>query len=153
MEQPAHEADDGGRDLGDAADVAAIRTLVTQWATAVHAGDLAGVLDQHADDIVMFDVPPPDDGIRGIAAYRDAWPPFFEYQANGGLFDLERVDVTAGADVAFVEALLTCTTAEDHAAHPDRRLRLTLGLRKEGGRWVVAHEHHSFPDRTPVAEG
>ena len=26
------------------------------------------------------------------------------------------------------------------------RLRLTLGLRKEGGRWTVAHEHHSFPD-------
>jgi len=25
-------------------------------------------------------------------------------------------------------------------------LRLTLGLRKEDGRWVVAHEHHSFPD-------
>jgi ketosteroid isomerase-like protein len=25
-------------------------------------------------------------------------------------------------------------------------LRLTLGLRKENGRWVVAHEHHSFPD-------
>jgi hypothetical protein len=25
-------------------------------------------------------------------------------------------------------------------------LRLTLGLRKEDGRWVVAHEHHSFAD-------
>ncbi|MFD9224959.1 nuclear transport factor 2 family protein [Streptomyces sp. NPDC060064] len=22
---------------------------------------------------------------------------------------------------------------------------LTVGLRKERGRWVVAHEHHSFP--------
>ncbi|MEV0476720.1 nuclear transport factor 2 family protein, partial [Streptomyces prunicolor] len=25
------------------------------------------------------------------------------------------------------------------------RLRLTFGLRKEKGRWLVAHEHHSFP--------
>jgi len=32
------------------------------------------------------------------------------------------------------------------ADHSDDRLRLTLGLRKEHGRWVVAHEHHSFPD-------
>jgi ketosteroid isomerase-like protein len=63
------------------------------------------------------------------------------------------MEVTAGAGVAFVAALLTCTTAEDHAAHPDHRLRLTLGLRKEGGQWVVAHEHHSFPDRTSVADG
>jgi ketosteroid isomerase-like protein len=25
-------------------------------------------------------------------------------------------------------------------------LRLTLGLRREDGEWVVAHEHHSFAD-------
>jgi ketosteroid isomerase-like protein len=24
-------------------------------------------------------------------------------------------------------------------------LRLTVGLRKQDGRWVVSHEHHSFP--------
>ena len=24
-------------------------------------------------------------------------------------------------------------------------VRLSLGLRKENGRWVVSHEHHSFP--------
>ncbi len=37
-----------------------IRTLVGRWAAAVHSGDLDGVLTAHADDIVMFDVPPPD---------------------------------------------------------------------------------------------
>jgi uncharacterized protein (TIGR02246 family) len=135
-------------DRGAAADVAEIRELVTRWTEAVHAGELDTVLAQHADDIVMFDVPPPDDGLRGIEAYRDAWPPFFEYQANGGLFDLRSMSVTAGTDVAFVHALLVCTTQEDHDAHPDHRLRLSLGLRKEGGRWLVAHEHHSFPDRS-----
>ena len=35
---------------------------------------------------------------------------------------------------------------EELAANPENRLRLTLGLRKQHGRWVVAHEHHSFPD-------
>jgi hypothetical protein len=34
---------------------------------------------------------------------------------------------------------------EELAENPQRRLRLTLGLRREDGRWVVAHEHHSFP--------
>ena len=29
---------------------------------------------------------------------------------------------------------------------PDHHLRLDLGLCKEQGRWVVAHEHHSFAD-------
>ena len=60
-----------------------IRELVLRWADAVHAGDLDGVLADHAPDIVMFDVPPPEDGVRGQAAYRDTWPPFFEWQRAG----------------------------------------------------------------------
>jgi uncharacterized protein (TIGR02246 family) len=126
-----------------------IRDLVERWATAAHEGDLDAVLVDHADDIVMFDVPPPQQGARGIAAYRDTWPGFFQWQAQGATFDLLELNITAGADVAYAWALLRCGTAQDHAAHPDRRLRLSLGLRKERGRWVVAHEHHSFPDETP----
>jgi uncharacterized protein (TIGR02246 family) len=126
-----------------------IRDLVERWATAAHEGDLDAVLVDHSDDIVMFDVPPPQQGARGIAAYRDTWPGFFQWQAQGATFDLLELEVTAGADVAYAWALLRCGTAHDHTAHPDRRLRLTLGLRKERGRWVVAHEHHSFPDETP----
>jgi ketosteroid isomerase-like protein len=51
--------------------VSEIRSLIEGWARAVHAGDLETVLADHADDIVMFDVPPPDDGVRGIDAYRE----------------------------------------------------------------------------------
>jgi ketosteroid isomerase-like protein len=105
-----------------------------------------GVLADHADDIVMFDVPPPDDGVRGVDAYRDTWPPFFEWQAQGACFDIVSMDVTAGGNVGYAHALLRCGTPQQLAANPGRRLRLTLGLRKEHGRWVVAHEHHSFPD-------
>jgi uncharacterized protein (TIGR02246 family) len=123
-----------------------IRTLIQRWAAAVHRGDLAGVLADHADDIVMFDVPPPYEGVRGIDAYRETWPPFFEWQAQGASFEIESLDVTAGADVAYAHALLRCGTPQDLAERPENRLRLTLGLRKQQGRWVVAHEHHSFPD-------
>lgn len=129
-------------------DEAAIRNLVERWAAAVHEGEMATVLEQHADDIVMFDVPPPEDGIRGIDAYRDAWPPFFEWQRTDGCFELVELDVTAGADVAYAWALLRCNAGEYLAEHPDHRLRLTLGLRKDDGVWTVAHEHHSFPDRS-----
>jgi uncharacterized protein (TIGR02246 family) len=122
-----------------------IRELIERWARAVHAGDLDGVLADHAADIVMFDVPPPDDGVRGIDAYRDCWPPFFEWQRQGAVFDLVELHVAAGADVAYAHALLRCGTPEELAKEPGRRLRLTLGLRREAGRWVVAHEHHSFP--------
>jgi uncharacterized protein (TIGR02246 family) len=119
-----------------------IRGLITRWAEAVRRGDLAGVLADHAEDIVMFDVPPPQAGVRGIAAYRATWPPFFGWQASGATFDLLSLDVTAGSDVAYAYALLRCGTADED---PNQRLRITIGLRKDDGRWVVAHEHHSFP--------
>jgi uncharacterized protein (TIGR02246 family) len=122
-----------------------IRTLIERWAEAVHAGDLGGILADHGEDIVMFDVPPPYEGARGIDAYRDTWPPFFEWQARGASFEIESLDVEAGDEVAFAYGLLRCGTVEEFAANPDNRLRLTLGLRKRDGRWVVTHEHHSFP--------
>ena len=77
-----------------------IRTLITDWAAAVHRGEMDGVLADHADDIVMFDMPPPQ---------------------------------------------------EELTAQLENRLRLTLGLRKQDGRWTVAHEHHSFADTTENA--
>jgi uncharacterized protein (TIGR02246 family) len=127
-------------------DEAQIRTLIEQWAAAVHAGDMEGVLVDHADDIVMFDVPPPHEGVRGIDAYRETWPPFFEWQAHGASFEIVSLEVMAGDDVAYAYALLRCGTHQELAEQPANRLRLTLGLRREQDRWVVAHEHHSFPD-------
>jgi uncharacterized protein (TIGR02246 family) len=123
-----------------------IRELIERWAAAVHRGDMDGVLADHAGDIVMFDVPPPHDGVRGLDAYRETWPPFFDWQAQGASFEIVELDVTAGDDVAYAYALLRCGSRPELAEHPERRLRLTLGLRRERGRWVVAHEHHSFAD-------
>ena len=125
-----------------------IRDLIERWATAVHAGDLPAVLADHASDIVMFDVPPPQQGVRGIDAYRDTWPGFFQWQAAGAVFEIESLEVTAGADVAFAFALLRCGTPADFDRDPDQRLRLTIGLRKIDDRWTVMHEHHSFADTT-----
>ena len=129
-------------------DATRVRTLIERWARAVHAGDLGGVLADHAADIVMFDVPPPEDGVRGIEAYRATWPPFFQWQRQGASFEIVSLDITAGDEVAFAHALLRCGTPEELKQDPVRRLRLTIGLRKQDGRWAVTHEHHSFTDKT-----
>jgi uncharacterized protein (TIGR02246 family) len=127
-----------------------ISDLIRAWVSAVRAGDLEGVLSAHAEDIVMFDVPSPDNGVRGIDAYRETWPPFFGWLRSGASFDIVELDVTAGDDVAYAWALLRCGTEDEFRKGPDNRLRLTIGLRRDGGRWVVSHEHHSFPDNPGV---
>ncbi|HEY1675716.1 MAG TPA: nuclear transport factor 2 family protein [Streptosporangiaceae bacterium] len=129
-----------------------IRDLIERWATAVHDGDMAVVLAGHDPGIVMFDVPPPEQGVRGLDAYRQTWPGFFAWQASGAVFEIESLDVTAGADVAFAFALLRCGTAEQFEHHPEQRLRLTIGLRKAGSRWTVTHEHHSFADGSEASD-
>src|SRR5688572_7060550 len=76
----------------------------------------------HAEDIVMFDVPPPEYGVRGIEAYRDTWPPNFRVAAAGRVFDLVSLDVTAEEDVA---------VARPCSAPGDQRRDLVGGL--DGG--------------------
>lgn len=126
-------------------DEQAIRELIERWVSAVQQGDLDAVTACHADDIVMFDVPPPERGVRGIDAYRATWPPFFDWLRSGSRFELDELSVAADSHVAFAHALLYCGTEDDFAAKPQQRLRLTIGLRKDSDAWVVTHEHHSFP--------
>src|SRR4051794_28312399 len=97
-----------------------IDDLIRRWADAVHTGDMDTVLRDHAEDIVMFDVPPPHRGVRGIEAYRASWPPFFEWQAQGSTFDIESLTVRAGAETAYAYALLRCGTDADLSAQPDQ---------------------------------
>lgn len=76
-------------------DATQIRALITGWAEAVHRGDIEGVMADHTEDLVMYDVPPPHSGIHGLAAYRATWPPFFDWQAQGACFDIDSLDITA----------------------------------------------------------
>ena len=123
-----------------------IHALIVRWAEAVHRGDLDTVLADHSDDIVMFDVPPPHDGVRGLSAYRETWPGFFEWQASGARFEIVELEVTAGEDVAFAWALLRCNTEEGLAATPPSACGSRSACAATEDRWLVTHEHHSFAD-------
>jgi len=126
-------------------DEQAIRDVFTGWVEAIQTQNLNAVVANHDEGIVMFDVPPPYNGVRGIDEYRDSWPPFFEFLSTGAEFKVVELDVVAGTDVGFAYALLRCGTSDQFAENPDNRLRVTVGMRKVDDRWLIAHEHHSFP--------
>jgi len=66
-------------------DEAEIRDLVESWAKAVRTKDLEGIFANHFPEILMFDVPPPDQS-KGIEAYKKTWNVFFAwFQDSGGL--------------------------------------------------------------------
>ena len=123
-----------------------IRALIEGWADAVRRHDLPGILAHHAQDIVMFDVPPPLQS-RGMDAYRKTWDLFFQYHAPSQAFDIEELAITAGEDVAFAIAVMRCGSATV-SGPPEKggfQFRLTIGLRNIDGDWHITHEHHSVP--------
>lgn len=127
-----------------AQDEAAIRTLVESWAAAVRRKDFAGILRDHSADMVMFDVPPPLQS-KGIDAYRKTWDLFFSWSSGPIPFDFAEMNITAGRDVAFVVATMRCAEPGPNGEPKGLDFRLTIGLRKIGGRWTITHEHHSIP--------
>ena len=116
-----------------------IRTMLDAWAAAVRAHDLEGALLHRSSNIVMFDVPEPLQA-KGLNAYRDTWTLYFADEGSR-LFELRETRIVASGDAAWMHAILRCTTSREPAG------RLTMGLRRIDGRWVVEHEHHSFPVR------
>jgi uncharacterized protein (TIGR02246 family) len=137
------------RDFRDAAsngssDEAAIRALIDRWSRAVRNEDRDGIRAGHDPDILMFDVPLPLSS-RGLDAYMATWDTFFASQEKPVQFDFTDVEVTAGDEVAFATAIGRCVNIDAHGRREPLVFRLTIGLRKMSGAWLITHEHHSLP--------
>jgi ketosteroid isomerase-like protein len=91
----------------------------------------------------MFDVPPPFLS-QGIEEYMATWQTFFQWQAKPVMFDFRDVAITAGTDVAFLTALGRCGDISS-GVRIELEFRLTMGFRKQDGKWMIVHEHHSIP--------
>jgi uncharacterized protein (TIGR02246 family) len=130
--------------MTDTPDEAAVRAVIEAWTAAVRRRDIPAILQNHAPDMVMFDVPPPFQS-KGIAAYEKTWEMFFSWSAEPIPFDVTEMTTTAGRDVAFVVATMHCAEPGPDGGQIGLDFRLTVGLRKIDGRWVITHEHHSVP--------
>ena len=116
-----------------------IRTLIEDWAEAVRAQDLDCAIANHTQDVVMFDVPAPLES-RGMDSYRKSWELFFSNNDGGaGSFNVEELEISASDTVAFAYGLLRIAGSKEPVC------RLSIGLRKVHGKWLISHEHHSYP--------
>lgn len=125
-------------------DAAAIRTMIDAWARAIEARDLDGITGHYTPETVLFDAIPPYRTI-GAEAIRTAWANCLPHFPARFSTDLRDVVVQVSGEVAWAHFLLHFTSTP--AGHPCGQtwMRATTGYRREGGRWVVAHEHVSIP--------
>ncbi|MFD6178573.1 MULTISPECIES: YybH family protein [unclassified Isoptericola] len=123
---------------------AEIRRRLGSIADALRAKDLDVLRDLYADDVVSFDVEPPLQHV-GIDAKLRNWTRVFDTFAT---VDYELRDLTLTVDdrVAFGHAFGRLSgTLADGTAVGGMWVRGTFGLRRDGDRWVVAHDQVSVP--------
>src|SRR6185369_3970632 len=92
------------------AEEARIKALLEGWADAVRRHDLPAILAHHQRDMGMWDLPPPLP-CRGIEGSQQTSDLFFRYHNPDSAFHFRALAVTAGADVAFVVAIMWCGPA------------------------------------------
>jgi PhnB protein len=123
-------------------DETAIRAMIEDWLAALRAKRADGVVGYGVDDFVAFTLAPPlitpTEGTDGLQAWFDTWD---------GPLDLEIRDlkIAASGDVAFCHFLSHMAGTLKSGARPDLWFRQTLGLRRIGGDWKIAHQHESVP--------
>ena len=123
---------------------ALIRQRMADWAQAIRARDVDGVLSLYASDIVSFDIGPP---LRyaGTDRKRRAWQAMFATYAGAIGYEITDLAVTAGGDLAFAHSLnhVSGTLASGHDS--DMWLRWAACFRRMDGAWLVVHDHASVP--------
>ncbi len=123
--------------------VEGVREAVAAFSAAATSRDAAGLASLYAEDAVSCDA-------IGEMRYvgRDAI--VAHWQACWGMcpdstIEMRDLRVEASGEVGFCHFLLACAGVGPDGVRHEGLLRGTSCLRREEGRWVIAHDHCSVP--------
>ncbi|WP_406026141.1 nuclear transport factor 2 family protein [Nocardioides sp. NBC_00850] len=123
---------------------AAIRGQIEKVIDGLRAKDLDTLREPYAPDVVSFDVEPPLQHV-GIEAKLANWERVFQVFETVD-YELRDLTLSVGDDVAFGYAFGRLSgTMKNGIANDGMWVRVTYGLRKIGGTWVIAHDQVSVP--------
>ncbi|MGK8523780.1 YybH family protein [Nocardia asteroides] len=134
------------------ADEAAIRRQIDMVARALQAEDLNALKRFYTTDVVSFDVEPPLQHV-GIAAKLANWARVFLLFERVN-YEVRDLTFTVGDDVAFGHAFARLSgTLRTGAAASGMWVRVSYGMRKVDGTWLIAHDQVSVPLDIPSGRG
>ncbi len=128
---------------GKNADEARIRAGVESWTRAVSTKDAEAAMALYAPDVRSFELAPPLQ-MQGLPAVREALQEWLSGWKKLS-FDVRDLEVHASDDSGYACFLNHLVGTSNDGNPMDIWVRVTLGLRKQGERWLVAHEHVSVP--------
>ncbi|NKL10264.1 nuclear transport factor 2 family protein [Rhizobium leguminosarum] len=120
----------------------AIIAMLMMRAKALGEKNAKDALSYETEDEVEFSLAPPLVYYGKDETSLQAWFDTWEGPIGG---DVRDARLTVGGDVAFWSGLMQMTGTKTDGAVVDLWFRQTLGLVKQDGRWLVAHQHASVP--------
>ncbi len=129
-----------------------LRRHVDKVVEALRAKDLEALKRLYAPDVVSFDVEPPLQHV-GLAAKLENWAKvflFFETVA----YEIRDLEFTVGADVAFGHGFARLHgTLKQGTPATGMWVRVTYGMRRIDGDWLIAHDQVSVPFDVQTGRG
>jgi ketosteroid isomerase-like protein len=122
-----------------------IKEVIEGRAAALSAGDITAMMVYYAPEVMEFSLAPP---LRAVVdgadpAPTERWIATFEAPPQRSV---TRLSIDAGGDIAFATSIDSMTATPQGQASPFTMwFRVTVGLRRIDGKWLITHEHESVP--------
>lgn len=124
-----------------------VRALLERRIDACRAKDIDRLMSLYSPNVVYFDCVPPLEGFIGSDAVRRNFLRWFdEYEGPVGL-ETRDLDIAVSEDVAFAH-MLHLDKGNVHlskAGLDEAWIRSTVCCQRMGRRWLITHEHISWP--------
>lgn len=121
-----------------------IRRQIHALADAIGAADLAAVESVYAADVVSFDAERPLRHV-GLEAKSRNWQGVFMALRPPLKYDVRDLTILVSSDLAVAYSLNRLSGTAPDGSTVGAWVRWTAGLQKRDGRWLIIHDHVSFP--------
>jgi len=128
------------------ADDAAIRNIYTEYTSAVIAKNVNKIMSFYApgDELLAFDAFIPRQ-YRGTASYQKDYEEFFKAFPGAATSRISDLNIKVSGNLAYATCIDQWSVTDSSKAVLDMIFRCTDVFEKQQGRWLIIHEHLSFP--------
>lgn len=121
-----------------------IRKVMDDLVLALRTKDIDALMAHYAPDVTVFDLRPPH-RIVSADRYRRNFEAWFATVDGPIDYEVDELLLTVSGDVAFCHSLSHVTAKRANGEKANYWVRVTSGMRKTSGGWIIVHEHISMP--------
>jgi uncharacterized protein (TIGR02246 family) len=132
---------------GGSKDEQEIRALYDRWVTAFRAKDVDAIMKSyaHSDDLFLFDVTPPREYVGFLAVQHDYQDFFAAFPGPVDKAEIRELSIVTDGKLGYTHLVEPMTLTAKDGSKLNITLRITDGLRKTEGKWLITQEHVSIP--------